>query len=134
MSLLKQNLSLHNSKILPLQLFIKNEFLHLGGRLKHSFFIRGVETPNILPKDHHVTKLIVEFIHKSNNQCSWYHLVSLTREKYWIVSCKSVCRELVNVCLYWKRQRVKLQQQLMFNLPEAWSVFFDPPFTHRGVD
>ena len=107
LTLIKQNLPLHNSKLLFLQPFIRNELLHVRGRLKHSFLAKESKHPIILPKDHRVTKLRAEFIHKSNHHCGRDYLVSLTREKYWIVSCKSVCRKVVNVCLYYKRQRVK---------------------------
>ena len=134
LTLIKQNLPLHNSKILPLQPFIRNERFHVGGRLKHNFLPEESKHPIILPKDHYITKLIVEFHHKSNHHCGRDHLVSLTRENYWIVSCKSVCREVVNVCLYCKRQRVKPQQQLVSDLPEAQSAVSDPPYTHTGVD
>ena len=80
LTLIKQNLPLHNSKILPLEPFIRNELLHVRERLKHSF----------LPEEaKHVTKLISEV-----------RLVSLTRKKYWIISCKSVDREVVNAYLY----------------------------------
>ena len=95
MTLLKHNLPLHNSKILPLQPFIRNKLLHVGGRLKYSFLPEESKHPIILPKDHHVTKLIAEFIYKSNHHCGRDHLASSTREKYWIASCKSVCREVV---------------------------------------
>ena len=37
LTLIKQNLLLHNCKILLLQPFIRNELLHVGRRLKHSF-------------------------------------------------------------------------------------------------
>ena len=131
--MIKLDLPLHNSKILLLQPFIRNELLRIGGRLKHSFLPEESKNPIILPKDHHITTIIVEFIHKSNHHCGRDHLVSLTREKYWIVSCKSVCREVINVCLYCKRQRVKLQQQLS-DLTEAQLTVFNPPFTHKGVD
>ena len=36
--------------------------------------------------------------------------------------------------MYYKRQRVKPQQQLMFNFPEVRSAVFDPPFTHTRVN
>lgn len=47
------------------------------------------------------------------------------------VKCKSVCRNVVNVSLYSKKQRAKPQKQLMSDLFE---VQFYPPFTHTGVD
>ena len=133
LAMIKQNLPLPNSKILPLQPFIRNKLLHVGGRLKHSFLPEELKHSIILPKDHHVTKLTIEFIHKSNHHFARYYLVSLTREKYWIVSCKSVCREVINVCLYCKRLRVKPQLQLTSDLPEALSAVFDTPFTHTGA-
>ena len=107
LTMIKQILPLR--KILLLPPFIRNEFLHVGGRLKHSFLPRESKHPIILPKYHHVIKLILELIHKSNHHWTRDHLVSLKREKYCIVSCKSVCREVVRACLYCKRQQVKQQ-------------------------
>ena len=42
--------------------------------------------------------------------------------------------KVVNVCLHCKRQRVKSQQQLLSDLPEARSEVFDQPLTHTRVD
>ena len=67
--MIKQNLPLYNSKISPLQPFITNEPLHARGRPKHSFLPKESKQTVILPKDHHVTKVIVELIHKSNHHC-----------------------------------------------------------------
>ena len=89
LALIKENLPLHNSKILLLQPFIRNELLHVRERLKHSFLPEEAKHPIILPEENHVTKIISEV-----------RLVSLTRKKYWIISCKSVDREVVNACLY----------------------------------
>ena len=113
LTLIKQNLPLlYNSRYSPLQPLIRNEPLHVGGRLKHSLLPEEPEHRIILPKEHHFTKLILEFIHKSSHYCGRGHLVFLIREKYWIVSCKSVCREVVSVCLYCKRQRVRKSNNL----------------------
>ena len=90
LTLMKQNLPLHKSKILPLQPFVRNELLHVGGRLKHSFLPEESKHPIIAPKDHHIIKLISGLIHEPNHHCGRDHLVSLSREKYWIISCKSV--------------------------------------------
>ena len=81
LTMIKQNLPLHNSRILSLQPFIRSEFLNVGGRLKHSFLPEESKHPIILPKDHHFTKLIVEFIHKTNNHCGQDHLVFLDLRK-----------------------------------------------------
>ena len=69
LTMINQNLLLHNSKILPLHPFIRNEFLHFEERLKNSFLPEESKHPIIFPKDHHVTKPIVEFIRKSNRYC-----------------------------------------------------------------
>ena len=65
LTMVKQILPL--PKILLLPPFIRNEFLHVGGRLKHSFLPGESKHPIILPKYHHVIKLILELIHKSNH-------------------------------------------------------------------
>ena len=126
-----QNLPLHNSKILPLQLFTRNELLHVGGRLKHSF----------LPKENHTQLFFQKTVTLQNSYNSNHHrdrdnLVSVTREKYWSVPYKPRCREVANVCIYIVKDKelIKPQQQLVSDLPESPSAVFDPPFIHTGVD
>ena len=106
----------------------------LEGDWNLASYPRSQSTQLFFPKTIKLKILIVEFIRKSNHHCGRDHLVSLTRERYWIVLCKSVFREVINVCLYCKRQRVKLQEQLMSDLSEAQSAGFNPPFTHTVVD
>ena len=69
LALIKQNLPLHNSKILSfMQPLIRNDLLHVGGRLKNSFLPEESKDLSVPPNNHHVAKLIVKFIHKSNHR------------------------------------------------------------------
>ena len=131
---LNQNEPLQFSNIQPLQPFIKDNLILVGGRLKNANMSTNSKHPIILPRKHHVTMLIAKDLHEQHHHCGRNQLAVLIREKYWIVNIKSICRTVITSCLYCKRLRVQPKPQLMSDLPDARVSAFNPPFTHTGVD
>ena len=106
---------------------LSDGLLHVGGRLQtHQI---------ILPRRHPVVALIVRYFHQMSCHSGREHVLSLLRQHYWIISCRSVVRRVVSDCMFCKRNlSVKPLGQRMADLPDDRTTPGEPPFTHTGVD
>lgn len=107
------------SKILSLNPFLKNELICVGGRLKNANQLDEKKYPIILPKGHPLTKLILESEHKRLLHCGAQELLYSIRERYWPISGRSACRQVVTKCLICFKANPKGNNYLMGNLPEV---------------
>jgi hypothetical protein len=122
------------SSLLSLNPFLDgNQFLRVGGRLENSVLTFDQQHPLILPKGHHITKLIIEDIHKKNAHASCQLLLSLIRQKFWIPVARNVLRRIIHKCLTCLRLKATTATQLMGQLPEV-RVKPSKPFTNTGID
>ena len=122
------------SSIFNLHPTIKDELLVVNSRLKTSFTITHSKNQIILPKDHPVSKLIIQDIHETNLHSGREFTLSQLRQSYWIPRVKGVLRRVIHQCLYCKRQRVKPQAPLMSDLPLERLAVNQKPFSCTGVD
>ena len=61
-------------------------------------------------------------------------MMARLREKYWLVNAPSAIRRVISKCVVCRRQRARVGEQKMANLPEDRLVPDEPPFTRVGVD
>ena len=80
-----QNNLKKNSSIYKLDPVLENGLLRVGGRLEHAPIENDAKHPIILPKRHHVTKLIIEYFHRASAHSGIEYTLSLIRQKYWIL-------------------------------------------------
>lgn len=99
--------------------------LRVGGRLQSH--------PVILPRKHHVVDLIVRDCHIHNCHVGREHVMSLLRERYWIIGCRTTVRRILNDCVTCKRQRAVPVSQRMADMPESRTTPSEP-FSMVGVD
>ena len=90
--------------------------------------------PVILPKTHHVVKLIVRYYHQAAGHSGLEYTLSLIRQRYWIINARSNIRNIVNTCVDCRRRQAPAPQQKMASLPEDRITPSKPPFTYVGVD
>ena len=73
----------NKTSLLSLNPFLdRNQILGVVGRLEKSDLSFDQQHPMILPKEHHITTVIVEDIHNKNLHASGT-LLSLIRQKFW---------------------------------------------------
>ncbi|XP_063955063.1 uncharacterized protein LOC135153986 [Lytechinus pictus] len=123
-----------NSKIYKLDPKMDDGLLRVGGRLSRSSLPHEANHPVILPKDSHVTMLILRKIHEVSGHSGRNHMISILHQKYWITGASSLIRNMVGKCVMCKRQRGKVMEQQMSDLPEDRIRPDEPPFTRVGVD
>lgn len=107
--------------------------IRVGGRLKHSSGDYDVKHPVILPKNHHVVKLIVDHYHLKYLHAPPQLLQSLLVQHVWILSARSLIRSRVFKCIKCFRVKPKNKTPLMGDLPEP-RVAPSRPFLDSGVD
>ena len=108
--------------------------LRVGGRLSKAAMPEESKHPAILPKNQHVTNLILRHIHDSSGHSGRNHMLSEAQKKYWIIQANSSARRLINKCVVCRRQRAKRAEQKMANLPKARVTPEEAPFTRVGMD
>lgn len=90
--------------------------------------------PMIIPKDLHVTNLILQNIHEKTGHSGRNHMTSTLQQKYWIPGAKSAIRKMLAKCVICHRLHSSTGKQIMADLPSDKVLPDDPPFTKVGVD
>ena len=80
------------------------------------------------------SKLFLLDLHLKNLRSGREHILSLSREKFWITKGKKLAKSVIQNCLICKRQNVKPNPPMMSNLPKERFSFNEQPFTHTGID
>lgn len=109
--------------------------LRIRGRLRNAPIPDAAKQPMILPKVHHMTKLIVRDTHEFlSKHCGREYVLARLRERYWVPNVRSTISAVIANCYLCKRLRGKLVVQQMADLPADRVTPLKPPFFHTGVD
>ena len=108
--------------------------LRVGGRLGRSAMPEEVKHPYILPKNHLVTRLILEDIHTAKGHVGRSYMLAQFRLKFWASGANSTSRSIISKCVTCRRQYGKVQHQKMADLPADRLTPNEPPFTRVGMD
>lgn len=114
-------------------IFGADQLLRVGGRLELSDLEDSTKHPIILPKNHHISKLIVNEAHKSLLHGGPTAVEGFVKEKFWIVGLRQTIKSQLKKCIVCTRHTGKVMQQLMGQLPRSRTVIA-PPFTETMVD
>ena len=123
-----------SSAIYKLDPILDHGLIRVGGRLQRAPVDSEAKHPVILPKTHHVVKLIVRYYHQAAGHSGLEYTLSLIRQRYWIINARSNIRNIVNTCVDCRRRQAPAPQQKMASLPEDRITPSKPPFTYVGVD
>ena len=88
----------------------------------------------ILPKHHHVSTLIVRHYHQLSGHSGIEYVLSLIRQKFWIVKGWILVRKVVNDCFNSKRRQSPVAEQKMADLPKSRVTPSKPLFMFTRVD
>ncbi|XP_068742045.1 uncharacterized protein [Montipora capricornis] len=123
-----------SSSISRLDPIMKDGLLLVGGRLRHTRIQTEARNPIILPKKSHVVDLIVRNCHEIFGHVGREHVLSLLREKFWLVGGRTTVRRVLNACFSCKKRNQLPMAQKMADLPPERVASQEPPFTYVGVD
>jgi len=129
-----KNLINKSSSIYKHDPVLENGLIRVGGRLHQAPIESDAKHPVILPRKHHIIRLIINYYHRASGHSRVEYTLSLIREKYWIVRARSSVRNIVSACFNCRRRQAPVMQQKMASLPEERITPSKPPFTNVGVD
>jgi hypothetical protein len=122
------------SSVYKLDPTMEDGLIRVGGRLNKSAMPENAKHPILLPKNSPISRLILQQIHKNLLHSGRNHIISKLRETYWINNENSAARKVISDCVTCRRNRSKVSEQMMADLPEDRLLPDDPPFCKTGVD
>ncbi|XP_065094574.1 uncharacterized protein LOC135715091 [Ochlerotatus camptorhynchus] len=90
--------------------------------------------PVILPRNHHVTRLIVSHYHSKYHHQNHNTVLNEIRQRYRIPRLKSVYYTIRKQCQKYMNERATPQPPTMSDLRPSRLAAYSRPFTHMGVD
>ena len=111
-----------------------DDLLCIEGRLRNSNLSASSKHQVILPSKHPVTSLIIDYFHQQSGHAGREFVLSLIREKYWIISGRQAVRQVLKRCVTCRRLYSRPVSQKMADLPSQRITSDKPPFSYVGVD
>ena len=124
-----------SSPLYKLDPFIDDDgLMRVGGRLRRGNFDNNLKHPVILPKESHITELIIRHYHqKSHHQGRNITLNTIRTHGYWIIKGSTLVARSIYNCVTCRKFRKAPLTQKMADLPKD-RLEMSPPFTYSGVD
>ncbi|XP_076298325.1 uncharacterized protein LOC143217670 [Lasioglossum baleicum] len=124
----------NTSKLQPLCPFLYDEgILFVGGRLQNSSLSFEQKHPILLPRGHHITRLIIRDSHQKNHHSGITATLYDVRQLYWPIDGKNTTRQIIRGCIKCFRMNPNPVDYVMGNLPAA-RVTEGRPFLTSGID
>lgn len=115
--------------------FIDNEgVLRMYSRLSDGELDFNVRFPVILPKDHHVTRLVIHYFHIKYHHANKGTVINELRQKYQIPKIRVVVNSVRRACQLCKNNSAMPVPPLMASLIRPRMTTETRPFTFTGVD
>nr|XP_033494102.1 uncharacterized protein LOC117264333 [Epinephelus lanceolatus] len=123
------------SKLYHLDVFLDQDgILKVGGRLKNASFPTSQKHPVIIPKDHHITSMIIAHYHEQvRHQGKGLTINEIRSNGFWILGINRTVAAYVRQCVKCQKLRRSAEEQRMADLPSE-RVDPSPPFTYCGMD
>lgn len=109
--------------------------MRVAGRIReHPHMPWAMQCPIILPKQSHVTDLLIRREHEQNHMMGTNYLMGRLKEKYWIQSARSQIKSVTSKCMRCKLLRYQVSNQQMGLLPATRTQMNLRAFVNVGVD
>ena len=113
----------------------ENGVLRMRGRIAACAFItEEAKNPIILPRDHHITTLIISHYHSKYHHLNQETVVNELRQRFSISRVRVSCAKVRRNCQRCKNDYAKPSVPIMADLPDARLAAYTRPFTHVGID
>ncbi|XP_068215899.1 uncharacterized protein [Palaemon carinicauda] len=123
-----------SSSLRRLKPILRNGLLCVGGRLSSANISPSERHPIIFPYKGHLTDMVIQYYHEHSNHMGVMHVLSLMREKFWVIKGHAAVRRVLSRCVRCRRAHGKVIEQLMADLPPDRVESGKPPFYRTGVD
>ena len=107
----------------------------IRGRLENmELFDEERKHPILLPKDHKISQLIVEEIHRTKCVHSGHlRVMAEVRKRYWILGLRQIAKRVGYKCIICRRWRARSMEQCMADLPKL-RMSVGLPFENTAID
>ena len=102
--------------------------------MRHASLPEDAKHQITLPKEHHVTNLIVQHYHFASGHSGGEYVLSLQRSKFWVIRANSVVHKLLTNCFSCRGWQAPVCSQKMADLSKERVTRGQPPFSHVGID
>lgn len=126
-----QQVSLHLRKLKP---FLEDDIIRVGGRLINSAEDYNYKHPIVLPHHDHMIDLLIDYYHKRHLHAGPELLMSIMRQKFWILSARRIIRSRIHKCNVCFKHKPRPQFPIMADLPGQRVTQAEKAFTHTGCD
>ncbi|XP_068674398.1 uncharacterized protein [Montipora foliosa] len=123
-----------HSKLANLSPILIDDVIRVGGRIHRAPIAFEAAHPMILPRSHHVSALIVRYYHRVLGHAGREHVLSVIRQRFWILKGRVLVRQILSSCLSCRKRNAPPLQQVMADLPKERPIPYQPPFTYTGLD
>ena len=123
-----------HSKLASLSPILIDDVIRVGGRIHRAPIAFEAAHPMILPRSHHVSALIVRYYHRVLGHAGREHVLSVIRQRFWILKGRVLVRQILSSCLSCRKRNAPPLQQVMADLPKERLIPYQPPFTYTGLD
>ncbi|XP_071578771.1 uncharacterized protein [Temnothorax nylanderi] len=122
------------SNLLCLSPFMdEDRLIRAGGRLKNSALVFDARHQIVLPRNHELSKRIIELEHVRNMHSGLQATMAAVRQRFWPLLLRSATRKMIAKCVTCFKVKPISSEALMGSLPES-RVTVSRAFTHCGVD
>ena len=116
---LSSGISVHSSsKTASLHPIFHNGLIKVGGEICHANIPEESKHQVILSKYHYGTQLILRSIHENNLHVDREHTLVISRQRYWILSCRSMIRNMLRNRVKCRNERTTPQNNRMGDVPK----------------
>ncbi|XP_062702228.1 uncharacterized protein LOC134285471 [Aedes albopictus] len=113
----------------------EQQVMRMRGRTSRcEYATMDAQNPIILPKEHHITMLVVRSYHERYHHRNHEVVVNEIRQLFRIPKLRVVFRKVRTNCQKCKNQRAVPRPPVMADLPMARLAAYSRPFTYVGVD
>ncbi|KAK3697505.1 hypothetical protein QZH41_002101 [Actinostola sp. cb2023] len=124
-----------SSEIVRLKPVMKGDrVVRVGGRISMAPISEDAMNPMILPKEHHITTIVIRHIHQRNGHCGVEQTLCILREQFWVVKARVAIKKVLGKCIQCRKRMAPKAQQEMASLPKIRLTPYEPSFTYAGVD
>ncbi|XP_076649206.1 uncharacterized protein LOC143356978 [Halictus rubicundus] len=107
--------------------------MRVGGRLTNAAMSYSRKYPILLPRNDHVTTLIMRHEHEKNWHAGVQATLNTIRHKYWPIDGKNKTRQIIRNCIRCSKLNPQLPEYIMGDLPKH-RVTQSRPFANVGID
>ena len=108
--------------------------VRVGGRLGRSGLKFETRHPIIIPSKSQAAQKILLDLHLSQAHSGSEHILSVSREKYWIIHGRQTAKGICHSCISCRKRHSPLLGQKMADLPANRVEAGKPPFSYVGLD